>query len=1414
MNVSPLNFTTASEQSNGTLLNPGNMKAGHWLVGWVITLVVLLGSVSALLGQTIYEAESATVSGPSISTEYGGYTGSGYTDYNNGTGDYVEFSLNANSPGIYPIAFRYANGGNGDRPLQLSVNGAVAIGSLSFPATGGWATWAYTATNNVTFNAGINTVRITATGSSGGNVDHMLVTSAGTESLAADATNAPLRRPASPSQPMLMVHIDTWNYADPQKIIDLIPQDIRPYVVMNISLSINHATNKWLQCQYGYETAKSWLRTCAENNMWAMIQPSSGGYCHFSNSDISEWESFYRDYPNFIGFSYAEQFWGFDDVYAGSVTWLERVAHWVDLMKLNQKYGGYLMVSWCGNQWDPNINPVAMMKRNPAFAAICKQSPKNFILCEKYTQQSYQSDMESVCLGAYLSGYAGQYGIRYDSTGWTDSTGAAQNFTMASGGAPHLEHIMLTGETVIDGPELIWAEDIQGLSNGTTADGYTTRRWGLFPQYQNVILDMFRKILDGTVRIPSRQEVINRTKLVVINDVTSGSAQDQYSSPQTLFEGLYRMDGDGNYEYNKTFFKKTGRYPTIPTVYQLADSMASNSFSIKLNASAYSTRWPSITAKTNELNALFPLEYTGDIYAGRYENAWVIYNPYKTNLIASGSIPFKYNTCSNVDLTLSQYTAGIMKEYSNSVTFYLGNYDNSIGLGMRTDTIKIYGSTIEPTYSWADRASHSASTVTKDWTAGVWTLTVQHNGALDITVNCAGTGTGRLTSYTAASVIPPVAPPVYTGAHQYEAEHFDYKNINGNVTQGIDTGVTNYTGMGYMRFGTSSSASVRDSVTVLQSGTYRLETKYSVTGANISTIDLYVNGVKVATPLFTQTASYSDWALNKQNIPLNAGANIVEFRANGTGASSVYFDNMVVVPTSIIDGVVVQENRSGFDSVDGTVDNNYPGYTGDGFANTTDSTGAGINWNLNFDASLVKAFTFRYASVNSGTADLIVGGVNVASEIQFPSTGSWTSWDYVTVYAYTPEGTADVRLQSTSANGLPNVDYLQVVGGWAGTQPPTGLTAVPVSKSRINLSWLASSNATSYNVKRSLTNGGPYSLVASGITATNYSDIGLTSGTTYYYVVSAVAAAVEGSDSAQVSATTSAGVVSLVGSANYLFNSGAPNSSALVGTLDLDDSANVLVVGVYLDSGGVSFPLNLVSFGGVAPSGSIQAAGNASLNRMAAFYWLNPKTAAGQNLMIGSTISNNAGCIVLQLSGVDANAAVVKTGATTTDAGSVNITTTAANSFIVSYYSANADGLTLTPTAPLKLVGSTFNTINGAGGGSLAMGTNVLAAIGTQSLAWTSSGTTGNQGVNGFAFAPIALADSPSGPGYLTNSYSAGVLSLSWPAGQGWRLQMQTNSSFVGLGTNWVYVTDGTVSSTNITINPDNGTVFFQLRYP
>ena len=76
---------------------------------------------------------------------------------------------------------------------------------------------------------------------------------------------------------------------------------------------------------------------------------------------------------------------------------------------------------------------------------------------------------------------------------------------------------------------------------------------------------------------------------------------------------------------------------------------------------------------------------------------------------------------------------------------------------------------------------------------------------------------------------------------------------------------------------------------------------------------------------------------------------------------------------------------------------------------------------------------------------------------------------------------------------------------------PSGLSATSGS-GQVSLAWSASPGATNYNVKRSTTSGGSYTTVASP-TLTSFIDTGLTSGTTYYYVVTAVGACGESANS-------------------------------------------------------------------------------------------------------------------------------------------------------------------------------------------------------------------------------------------------------------------------------------------------------------
>jgi len=128
-------------------------------------------------------------------------------------------------------------------------------------------------------------------------------------------------------------------------------------------------------------------------------------------------------------------------------------------------------------------------------------------------------------------------------------------------------------------------------------------------------------------------------------------------------------------------------------------------------------------------------------------------------------------------------------------------------------------------------------------------------------------------------------------------------------------------------------------------------------------------------------------------------------------------------------------------------------------------------------------------------------------------------------------------------------------GGGSGQSPatPSGLTATAGNK-QVSLTWNASSGATSYNVKRSTTSGGPYSTITSP-TTTSYTDSNLTNGTAYYYVVSAVNANGESGNSGQASSTPAAPTTGVQVTIDVLANRHAISPYAYGGAFPASTSA-------------------------------------------------------------------------------------------------------------------------------------------------------------------------------------------------------------------------------------------------------------------
>jgi glucose/arabinose dehydrogenase len=112
----------------------------------------------------------------------------------------------------------------------------------------------------------------------------------------------------------------------------------------------------------------------------------------------------------------------------------------------------------------------------------------------------------------------------------------------------------------------------------------------------------------------------------------------------------------------------------------------------------------------------------------------------------------------------------------------------------------------------------------------------------------------------------------------------------------------------------------------------------------------------------------------------------------------------------------------------GTVDSDHTGFSGTGFCNTTNATGAYVEWTVTATSAGTATLGFRFANgtTTNRPMSLTVNGTAVGSALTFAGTGAWTTWQTATTTAPVVAGSNTVRLTATTANGGPNLDWLEV----------------------------------------------------------------------------------------------------------------------------------------------------------------------------------------------------------------------------------------------------------------------------------------------------------------------------------------------------------------------------------------------------
>jgi fibronectin type 3 domain-containing protein len=154
-------------------------------------------------------------------------------------------------------------------------------------------------------------------------------------------------------------------------------------------------------------------------------------------------------------------------------------------------------------------------------------------------------------------------------------------------------------------------------------------------------------------------------------------------------------------------------------------------------------------------------------------------------------------------------------------------------------------------------------------------------------------------------------------------------------------------------------------------------------------------------------------------------------------------------------------------------------------------------------------YLFRSTSPYGGFQYLNTTGSN---EISYTDTGLSPNTTYY--YAVKSVNSAGVESDFSS--------YASATTSSPPPSPPANITATAQSSSSIRVSWYSVSGVANYNVYRSTSPSGTYSLVAASLTGTSYTDTGLSPNTTYYYAVKSVnSAGVESDFSSYTYATTS-----------------------------------------------------------------------------------------------------------------------------------------------------------------------------------------------------------------------------------------------------------------------------------------------------
>ncbi|MCT9930262.1 glycosyl hydrolase family 28 protein [Planotetraspora sp. A-T 1434] len=255
--------------------------------------------------------------------------------------------------------------------------------------------------------------------------------------------------------------------------------------------------------------------------------------------------------------------------------------------------------------------------------------------------------------------------------------------------------------------------------------------------------------------------------------------------------------------------------------------------------------------------------------------------------------------------------------------------------------------------------------------------------------------------------------------HSFYAVYIKTNNRRGGVVDGIH--VRNLTGGPCDR------------------GGFFIDMNYSLTGPGYGPIvnpvvqNITVDGLNIDTSPFAIKLSGSS-ASHIKNVTISNSTftNITTAAPQISNADNVVLNNVRINGTLYGNAptAVRYEAENATISTGSVVANNHLNYSGTGFVDTANAVGSYVEWTVNAATAGTASLLLRYANgtTTNRPMDISVNGTVVAAGKAFNGTGNWDTWANATISAPLNAGSNTVRVTATTANGCPNLDYLEVTG--------------------------------------------------------------------------------------------------------------------------------------------------------------------------------------------------------------------------------------------------------------------------------------------------------------------------------------------------------------------------------------------------